>query len=127
MDDQRYNDYMQIELQKRSGQLSDKQYEKAKSATRRKYEEYNKSNAKATSANAYKSIKELYKYQNSMNYKASTAISNFMAKGKSFLDKLFKKNKKPKRTTAEALAINTKLRAKDRVIKRQGFAKYGKM
>lgn len=126
LNDQKYSDYMQVELNNRSGRYSKKKYEEAKSDVRNKYKPLEDSNKKQIEANAYARIKELYKYQNSLNYKASKAISNFLAKGKSFLDKLFGKKKKTKRTTEQALALNNKLRAPSRVIKRKGFGKYSK-
>lgn len=125
--DNKYTDYYNVEMNKRQGKYSESQYRKAKADIRNKYKKIEDSLAAQSSANAQAKIKNLYKYQNSSNYKNKNAFDNFLAKGKSFLDKLFKKNKKPKRSTEEALKRNTKLRAQNRTIKRKGLAKYGTM
>lgn len=104
-----------------------KQIIKNNKAVIKSYKALEESSKKNISANANKRLKLVYKYQHSLNYKTAKAIKNAAAKGKAFIDKLFKKNQKPKRTTVEALAFNTKLRAKDRVVKRKGLGKTGKM
>lgn len=131
--DKRNNEIMQISLIKNrvidtnKGLMTDKEYERYIKKIRDKYDPAIESNKEASRAASVNQLKNIYKYQNSFNYKSSKAIENAIAKGKAFINKLFNKQKKTKRTTEEALLLNTKLRAKDRVIKRKGLAKYGKM
>ena len=68
------------------------------------------------------------KYQESSNYQFTKAVKEFAAKGKSFLNKLFGKDKKPQRTTEQALKINQKLRDNTkRYIYRKGTGKMGSL